>query len=345
MPEWMTGLDFTDPKIARGLVREELRPLKAKENWTVYKDLLDLMQDLVERHMPPTGKFSTSLATKLQRRLILEAKKHIKEFEPFDSRVLLYEDDPKPSDVHGFFYWHPSPVQVTDLKNDKDSYIGDFVELRCMRFSSNRRRLLVDDMFCHFTIGEHCLVRMLERDIAVRRPLEHFTKQFQTVIPTAVMFNMAFSSRVHGKYPQVLIPYENGVLLCKLNMFDIEGDNARWHQWRAVADQTHTKTDKFPLESLFTYEAKGRKGAVAIYAATYIPHHQMTTEQIWAKIQMDKLVAEERQYFPAYMKLVYQLDGLDPLSARIPILQNRIRTITDNSRWTIATSAALLQNG
>jgi hypothetical protein len=88
------------------------------------------------------------------------------------------------------------------------------------------------------------------------------------------------------------------------------------------------------------------KGAVAVYAATYIPYLQLSTEQMWAKMQIDKLIEEERPYFDEYLKMVTQLEGLSlTVTNHIEELKAKMRRITSNPRWTIATSASLLQAG
>lgn len=347
----MIDLDYSDPKLARGLVREELRPLKTAFKKPVYENLFRYMQGQVEQRMPPTGKMSNTAANKARVLLHKQALSYLDPIKPFHTKLFLTEGDTKASEVDGFFYWHPSPAVVNNILKDKQSFIGEFVELRCMRIGSNRRRLIIDDLFCHFITSEHCLMRMLERGVQAHRPLQELTNNFDTVIPTAIMFAIAFNTKNYGRYPHVLIPYHDGILLCRLSMFDIEGDNSRWFRWRGISDRDYTKGVDYPVESFFTHTQRlpgggTKEGAVTVYAATFIPHHQMTTEQIWAKMQIDRLIEEEQDYFSSYLKMVYMLEDLDAkLPPHLNELKAKMGKITSNPRWTIATSANLLQAG
>ena len=345
MPELMDVQGATDnPRLARGLVREELRPYKALLDKPVYRDMHNLLKALVERYMPPSGKFSTPTAAKLHKRLIVEAAKHFRPIRPFDVNTFMVEGDAKPAPVHGFFYWLPTKAEVNHLEPDK-AFVGDFVELRCMRVSATRRRLMFDDAFCHFIVSEHCLARILERGAAPREPLADMTQQLDAILPAAVMLAAAHGTGKHRDVPHALIPYKDGILLCKVSLFDVNDEaRKRWHRFRSVSNKIWTKSEDFLLEPLLMLDGKV-KGAVSIYAATYIPKMQMSSEQIWAKMQMEQLIEEESEYLQGYSKMVYLTEDLDAkVAERLPFLLQKLAKIIRNSRWKIATSAALMQS-
>jgi hypothetical protein len=346
-PDWMMPANAIDePRLARGLVREELRNVSDPFKDPAYLNLKKFMNGLAERYMPRTGKFSTPTAAKLMKQLTKEAYKYFEPFRPFDTKILVQLDDVKASPVHGFFYWMKSKASVTDDMEHK-TFTSDFVELRCMRISGSRRRLMFDDTFCHFFINQHCLARMLERGAAPRDALKDLTSQFENVIPVAIMFAAAYKSGHHNEYPHILIPYKDGILLCKVVLVDLtEKKFARWHRFRMTSDKMWTKSDELPLEPLLIHKNKDQVGAVSIYAATYLSKLQMSSEQIWSQIQIQRLMEEERPNFEGYLKMVYLLEDLDPAQpARLHDLYRKMEKIMNNPRWKIATSASLLMQG
>lgn len=343
-PEWMMPANAIDePRLARGLVREELRQVHDAYKNPAYRPIRNFMNALVDKYMPPSGKFSTPMAAKLMKRLVKEAERYIHPFRTFDTAILVHDEDSKVSPVHGMFYWLKTKANF-DVDNEDKSFVGNFVELRCMRVSGTRRRLMYDDAFCHFSVGEHCLARMLERGAAPRDALRDLSSQFDTVVPTAIMFAAAYKSGHHNEYPNLIIPYRDGILLCKAVLMDLtKNDAARWHRFRITADKLATRPDEFSMDPVLLHTSKDRSGAVSIYAATYVPRLQMSTEQIWAKMQIEKLVAEEEPFLQGYLKMTYLVEDLDSdVAQRLPDLLRRMEKLMNSPRWKIATSTNLM---
>lgn len=340
------GSSFVDPKLARGLVRQELRPIHGMKTVGAYQELVDHASDIVAKEFKKrNGKIPTQLASRLRKQLDHKAKSLFGPIKGYDipTSILPYEGE-RLVDSNGFLYWLSSEQEVyTDwaVEQNTPDYSSEMLELRFHRTLADRRSVILDDYFCNLMVSPHALVRMIERSGTTKTPVADISANIEEVVTYASMMCMAYTKFESSVYPQVIIPFGDGAFLGKVVIVNEILDQGHHLQFRTTLSQKGLQTTTPPFSMYFTKKDPFTSSTKLIYISSFISKYETSNEQEWAISTLSDLYNEEKSAgrIRDYRDVVIVPDAVRPSAPdNITSLMKRMGEICRDSRWKIATA-------
>lgn len=335
---------FIDPKLARGLVRQELRPLMKAVDSGVHERLANAVyEELNEDFARRNGKIPASMAASAKRRALLRAKDALAPVASYSFKTPIDEEATVAKPADGFLYWLMSHQLVFDGIENEQSYEGHYLELRMHRYMADRRRLLFDDYFCNIMLGQHTLTRMLERGEVSDEPLAAISDNIEDILVFTSLMCMTYAKFHSSLYPQVLIPFGKGAFLAKVVSVN-EALSGGYHlRFRVQMGEHGITTSLPPFPAYFTLNQDYRQTTKLIYISSYIGPYEMSVEQQWVVDSLLELMEHERQNLYSYRNLIIASDAMDMPAARLlPTVIEKMKKICSDDRWGYATAKRAL---
>lgn len=293
-------------------------------------------------------KFSTLLAQQNKRRLYRKASSLLNPILEFEHTTPRDRRDVLTRDSMGFLYWLPSQTLVTNIEEKRPVFQSEYLQLRYLRIGTDRRRMVMDDIFCHLQISDHTLIRILERGATMRRPLELVNGGIRDLLKQTIAFIYFFKTTNIKVYPRALFNFREGAILTKWSAIaESTEQEGRTFNFRLQGDSSGFRSSSLPLESLFQADIpNGNIGYDIMDLSTYVGPYEMSGEQNTISRQLRDIFTDESENLDKLLNLVIAPESL-PLNS-LSMLRNigkRLEQVCSTKTWQIATSHNLLMSG
>lgn len=295
-------------RLARGYVRQELRPLKKSNG-------LQVGYDFFKAHQPLIGQYFVR-----NKRLPERSPQEIVDSmtTTFLPQLLPVGAMPKNLEFQGLraksckqvnaLYWEAHEHAITNMgKDGVKEYDDDTVDLRFTRFCVDRKRLILDDVAVPVSVSEHALGRMSERGYSEDAPLATLSTELDKWLPLsfAFLFAAIHLKKVFG----IGIPVGDGFLLGSVvgqairttNPEDNRGD------WMLARRTTYDNRGFYvtqpPRYDFFKIE---EDKTVLLRLNTFISGKQLKWEQEWARDRILSIMQKHASVMPCITEMIIE---------------------------------------
>lgn len=293
-------------RLARGYVRQELRPLKQTSGQQVETAFLKDHRHVFETYFSRNKRLPESLPPTLVKTMV----------ESYFPRLIPVGTLPKDLEFPGIraknvhqanvLYWEANEHELTGLNEGEVGFDDNTVDLRFTRIIADRKRVIIDDHLLPVSVSEHALARMSERKFSVERPLAAFSEEMDRWLPMSIAF--LFAGIALKKLFGIGIPVGDGMVLGCVVAQSTKPRSDRYStdlhiNRRVQADNRGVYFADPKRQDFFNIEAHR---TVLLRISTFISAKQLSWEQEWARDRMCRIMEKHHEVMPVITQTIIE---------------------------------------
>lgn len=294
-------------RLARGYVRQELRPLYKSNGPGVGLAFVKTNEKLSKAYFSRNKRLPEGLPQKIVDRMR----------EEFFPQLFTVGSIPESLEFPGLkvknvaqanqLYWDVQEHEIVYPNEEETSFEEETVDLRFIRVIADRKRVILDDYAIPVSLSLHALGRMSERKFNVETPLRAFSQEIHNWLPLS--FAYLFAAMHLKKIFGVGIPLGQGFVLGSvvaqnLTMLMDGQEVPNYALSRRIRDDNRgIYLADLPRHDFFQIEPKK---SIFLRMSTYVSEKMLSWEQEWARDRLQTIMDRHQACMPLITQMIIE---------------------------------------
>lgn len=268
-------------RLAKGYVRQELRPLKKLNSGDFEIQVTKLIKARVIPFFAKGKRLPESEPKKIIEKLERDILPMIHPIGKMPEFLEFKQMKVRAAKVNAF-YFESNSHKIISMEDQHETFHDNTVDLRFVRATLDRKRFKLDNFSCGVSISEHALHRMSDRGFSPESPLHGVSAELARWYPLTLAFIL---TGLLTKEPFGLaMPLNGGMMLGSMIGQTCDEQYELTHRRQLLCDVNgmglHTPKTFDPLKI-------SDSTAVMVRINTYVDHAQLSRQQHWALDKLD----------------------------------------------------------
>lgn len=291
-------------RLARGYVRQELRPLKKTNGVKVGLDFLLSLRPLYEQYTSRNKRLPEQSPQNIVDSMNRDYLPQLLTIGGMPGNLEFQGLRAKTSKQVNALYWEANEHHLSDVRSPEKTFDDQTVDLRFIRLCADRKRVILDDAAVPISISEHALGRMSERGYNVETPLAQLSGELSSWLPLsfAYLFVGMHLKRVFG----MAIPVGDGFLLGSVigQTVTKTPETKGWMLTRrSILDNRGFHVTEPPRHDFFKI---GEESSIILRLNTFISGKQLKWEQEWARDRLLAIMDKHQAIMPLVTEMIIE---------------------------------------
>ena len=316
-------------RLARGYVRQELRPLKKTNGVKVGVDFFLAQRPLYDQYIARNKRLPEQTPQIIVDSMVNDFMPLLLPVGAMPGNLEFQGLRAKTSKQVNALYWEANEHHLSDTRSPVKKFDDQTVDLPFIRLCADRKRVILDDIAVPISVSEHALSRMSERGYNVETPLAQLSSELDAWLPLsfAYLFVGMHLKRVFG----MAIPVGDGFILGSVigQTMSKKPEGGWMLTRRSVVDNRGFHVTEPPRHDFFKI---GEESSIILRLNTFISGKQLKWEQEWARDRLLAIMAKHQAIMPVVTEMIIEgrIMDLDVIEGVKGLLVDLIVLIEDD---------------